>query len=71
MNIWQDRAACAGIDSFIERGGTAAKKAVCHQCPVINECLAFAIRNEDFEATVYGGFTGDERRQLVKNGMVV
>jgi hypothetical protein len=68
--MWQESAACAGIDSFIERGGTAAKKAVCATCPVINECLAFAIGNEDFEATVYGGFTGDERRELVKNGYV-
>lgn len=70
MNIWQDKAACAGMDSFIARGHTAEKKAVCATCPVVNECLAFAIRNEDFEATVYGGFTGAERHELVKNGYV-
>lgn len=71
MIVWQDSAACAGMDSFIYRGHTAEKKAVCAQCPVVNECLAFAIRNEDFEATVYGGFAGAERRELVKNGMVI
>lgn len=71
MKIWQDKAACAGNDSFIERGGTAAKKQICATCPVVNECLAFAIHNEDFEATVYGGFTGEERKQLVKDGMVL
>lgn len=69
--MWQSQAACSGIDSFILRGGTAAKKAVCAQCPVVNECLAFAIANQDFEATVYGGFTGDERHQLVLDGIVL
>lgn len=69
--MWQDQAACAGIDSFITRGGTAEKKAVCAQCPVVNECLAFAVGNDDFEATVYGGFTGEERKQLVKDGFVL
>ncbi len=68
--MWQSNAACAGMSSFIERGGTAAKKAVCATCPVVNECLAFAIVNQDFEATVYGGFTGEERYQLVKDGFV-
>lgn len=68
--MWQSQAACAGIDSFIERGGTAAKKAVCATCPVVNECLAFAMHEQDFEATVYGGFTGDERKQLVLDGWV-
>ena len=68
--MWQDKAACAGMDSFIARGHTAEEKAVCATCPVVNECLAFAIRNEDFEATVYGGFTGAERHELVKNGYV-
>jgi WhiB family redox-sensing transcriptional regulator len=71
VNIWQDQAACTGIDSFIARGGTAEKKAVCAQCPVNTECLKFAISNEDFEATVYGGFTGEERKQLVKDGFVL
>lgn len=66
--MWQSQAACSGLPFFIERGGVEAKKAICHTCPVINECLAFAIVNNDFESTVYGGFTGDERHQLVVNG---
>lgn len=69
--MWQDNAECAGNETFILRGHTADKKAVCAQCQVVNECLAFAIRNEDFEATVYGGFTGSERMELVKNGYVL
>jgi hypothetical protein len=69
--MWQDKAACAGNEHFIERGGVAEKKAICKGCPAINECLAFAIRNEDFEATVYGGFTGSERQRLVQEGLVL
>ena len=37
-------------------------KAICATCAVIDECLAFALANEDFEPHVYGGMTGDERR---------
>lgn len=69
--MWQFQAACADKPDFIARGGVADKKAVCATCPVVNDCLAFAIRNEDFESTVYGGFTGQERRELVKNGIVL
>lgn len=68
--MWQERAACLGMMDWIERGHVAKKKAVCHTCPVINECLAFAINNEDFESTVYGGFTGAERSKLVSQGVV-
>ncbi len=69
--MWQSSAACAGKEWFIARGNTADKKAVCATCPVVNECLSFAMSNEDFEATIYGGFTGEERKQLVKNGYVL
>lgn len=68
--MWQDRAACAGQEDFTTRGGVAEKKAVCRTCPVVNECLQFAVRHEDFEATVYGGFTGAERLRLVAEGLV-
>jgi Transcription factor WhiB len=62
--MWQDQAACIGHDDFIARGGVAEKKAICATCAVVNECLTFAMRNEDFEATIYGGFTGVERKRL-------
>jgi len=70
IEMWQNNARCAGMESFIQRGDVAAKKALCHTCPVISECLAFALQNEDFESTVYGGFTGEERKQLIKDGAV-
>jgi len=66
--MWQDRAACVGMDSRIFLSGVTSRvniaKAVCASCPVIQECLAFAIRNEDFEPHVYGGMTGVERKRL-------
>lgn len=68
--MWQDSALCLGDETFILRGGTAAKKQTCEDCPVKYECLKFAIENEDFEATVYGGFTGQERKHLVESGVV-
>lgn len=68
--MWQNNARCAGMTDFLDRGSVNAKKAICHTCPVISDCLAFALKNQDFEATVYGGFTGEERKQLIKDGAV-
>ena len=66
--MWQDRAACAGMDSRIFLSGVTSRvniaKAVCASCPVVQECLAFALANEDFEPHVYGGMTGAERKRV-------
>ena len=64
--MWQDSAACKDADSHIFLSGVTSRvnkaKAICATCAVIDECLAFALANEDFEPHVYGGMTGDERR---------
>lgn len=64
--MWQDNAACKDADSRIFLSGVTSRvnkaKAICATCAVIDECLAFALANEDFEPHVYGGMTGDERR---------
>jgi len=39
-------------------------KAICATCPVIDKCLQFALDNDDFEVTIYGGLTGEERKAL-------
>jgi WhiB family redox-sensing transcriptional regulator len=66
--MWQDKASCAGMDSRVFLSGVTSRvqiaKAVCASCPVIQECLAFALANEDYEPHVYGGMTGDERRRV-------
>jgi len=66
--MWQDRAACIGEDSSLFLTGVTSRvlkaKAICERCPVIDDCLAFALVNEDYEPHVYGGLTGDERKAL-------
>ena len=64
--MWQDKAACLDADSSLFLSGVTSRvmkaKAICEGCRVIDDCLAFAIANEDFEPHVYGGMTGEERR---------
>ena len=66
--MWQDKAACVGMDSSVFLSGVTSRvniaKAVCATCPVIQECLAFALANEDYEPHVYGGMTGEERKRI-------
>ena len=67
--MWQDRAACLDADSSLFLTGVTSRvlkaKAICETCPVIDDCLAFALANEDTEPHVYGGLTGDERKPLI------
>ena len=62
--MWQDSAACKGLDSRVFLSGVTSRvqvaKAICATCPVQLECLSFAVQNEDFEPHVYGGMTGAE-----------
>lgn len=69
---WRHRAACRDreLDLFFPAGETGpaldhaeAAKAVCRQCPVRDECLAFALGSNQ-EAGVWGGTTEAERRTL-------
>lgn len=73
---WQEQAACAGVDPelfYLEdnvRGRQkeqkeAAAKAVCATCPVIAECLAYAMSDRHTMAFgVFGGTTPEERTRL-------
>ena len=69
--MWQDSAACLDADSSLFLSGVTSRvnkaKAICEGCRVIDDCLAFAIANEDFEPHVYGGMTGEERRAFARN----
>lgn len=64
--MWQSKAACLDADSSMFLSGVSSRvmqaKDICSSCSVIDDCLAFAIANEDFEPHVYGGMTGEERR---------
>lgn len=68
---WRDRAACRNADPeiFFPVGTSgpalrriAEAKAVCRRCPVVSECLAYALAHEDYG--VWGGMSEDERRDL-------
>jgi WhiB family redox-sensing transcriptional regulator len=68
--MWQDKAACIGTDPALFASGVTSRvekaKAICASCLVREKCLQFALDNDDFEVTIYGGLTGDERKELVR-----
>jgi WhiB family redox-sensing transcriptional regulator len=66
---WLWYAACVGEDPelFFPVGSTgpAAAKRVCHRCPVIAECLDWAL-NSGQTAGVWGGTDERERAELLR-----
>ena len=68
LPAWMERGLCAEIGDdfwFPEKGGsTLAAKRVCQSCPVIAECLEYAISNNE-RFGVWGGRSERERRDLM------
>ncbi|MDQ3065137.1 MAG: WhiB family transcriptional regulator [bacterium] len=64
---WQERASCRGVDLdifFPERGANAlAAKAVCDNCIVREDCLEFAVQNNE-KFGIWGGLSERERRRI-------
>jgi WhiB family redox-sensing transcriptional regulator len=69
---WRDRAACLGEDPelFFPIGNTGPAfrqiekaKVVCHRCPVIENCLSWAMESRQ-EDGVWGGLAAEERLAL-------
>ena len=62
---WMRRAACHGKPTemfFPPRGGdTSTPKAICAECPVRKECLAYGMNERQ---GIFGGLTERERRAL-------
>lgn len=69
---WQDRALCAQTDPeafFPEKGGsTREAKRICLGCEVKDECLEYALANDE-RFGIWGGLSERERRRL-KRGIV-
>jgi WhiB family redox-sensing transcriptional regulator len=67
---WTRDALCTEVGSdifFPEKGeSTAPAKKVCSHCPVINECLEWAIANDE-RFGVYGGKSERERRRIKRD----
>ena len=64
---WFSDAVCAQVGGdawFPELGGDPRPaQRICRTCPVIDECLDYALKN-NFRHGVYGGLTGTQRRKL-------
>lgn len=63
---WMVEAVCATADPeewFPEQGSSSLKaKAICGNCPVIDECLQFALDNR--EHGIWGGTSHRERAKM-------
>jgi len=70
---WVRAALCAQVDPdlwFPEKGGsTAGAKKVCERCPVTQECLQFALDNEQ-RFGIWGGRSERERRALARGSQL-
>ena len=69
---WQERALCAQTDPeafFPEKGGsTREAKKVCLTCEVRNDCLEYALMNDE-RFGIWGGLSERERRKLKKKAV--
>jgi WhiB family transcriptional regulator, redox-sensing transcriptional regulator len=72
MMNWRDKAACLDEDPelFFPIGSTGRAfeqvmqaKAVCRRCPVMTQCLEWALKIKQ-DVGVWGGMDEDERRVL-------
>ena len=69
---WQERALCAQTDPeafFPEKGGsTREAKRVCATCEVREECLEYALANDE-RFGIWGGMSERERRKLKRRAV--
>ena len=67
---WQERALCAQTDPeafFPEKGGsTREAKRICTGCEVRDECLEYALLNDE-RFGIWGGLSERERRRLKRS----
>lgn len=78
MSVWQESAACRTVDPelfYLEDNArcenkdnkVAAAKAVCAGCPVVADCLAFALADKHaLNFGVWGGTTPEERLVILR-----
>ena len=62
---WRHEAACRDEDPelFFPIGNTGPAQAVCRRCPVVDDCLRWALETGQ-DSGVWGGLSEDERRAL-------
>lgn len=66
---WMSKAACVGKGHLffddLKKVQVAKAKKICATCPVLMECRAYSLENEEYG--VWGGLTANQRR-LVRRG---
>jgi WhiB family redox-sensing transcriptional regulator len=67
---WEDRAACNGMgpDDFFPESAlevTDVARKTCGMCPVRNDCLEWAIANNEKDG-IWGGLSAGDRSRLVR-----
>jgi WhiB family redox-sensing transcriptional regulator len=67
---WMQDGACAEVDPesfFPEKGGsTRDAKSICRGCEVLDDCLAYALRNDE-RFGIWGGKSERERAAMKRN----
>lgn len=70
LGNWMADALCADFgcepEIFFDPLRVKDAKSWCALCPVVKQCLQYAISN-DLQHGVFGGYTEEERRKLVKD----
>lgn len=65
---WMAEAVCASSDPeewFPDKGSSSqVAKKICGECPVIDECLQFALENR--EQGIWGGTSHSERLRMIR-----
>jgi WhiB family redox-sensing transcriptional regulator len=63
---WQAEALCAQVDPelFFARGRHRTARRICASCPVVGDCLAYALALPTDPAGIWGGTTQPERSRL-------
>ena len=69
LEHWREQGSCRDVPeiSFFpesdDLGAINLAKAICDSCPVVDECLSFAIETRQPDG-IWGGFTPKERTRL-------
>lgn len=70
MPEWMNDALCAQVDDdlfFPKKGGSVTDaKSVCAACPVRQQCLDYAVDNDEWFG-IWGGLTERERRKVKRD----
>lgn len=72
---WMVDAACSAVDPELffappsEKGKTTRAKDICRECPVLADCLGFALEGPE-QHGIWGGTTVKQRRDIKRAGVM-